>query len=166
MTEEVAGHYREQDGDASHRRGARLQGVVSRPVDADLLADPPADEPTEQYRGSKARHEDRNGTRGQKGDHLPAPSRAMRSSSSPMTARSLNSIVLPASSCTVSWPFPATTTTSPESADSRAVAMAWRRSGSMTSRAPPSQPARTCSMITRGSSLRGLSEGSTARPAS
>jgi hypothetical protein len=59
VAQEVAGHHRDKDGDAAHRRGAGLQCVVGRPVDADLLADPPADEPAQQYRRPEAGHQDR-----------------------------------------------------------------------------------------------------------
>ena len=72
VAEEVAGDDRHQDGDPAHRRRARLQGVVRRPVDADLLADPPADQPAEQDRRPEPGNEDRDRPGGEKRDHCEA----------------------------------------------------------------------------------------------
>ena len=73
VPEEVAGDDRDQDGDTAHRRRAGLEGVMRGPVDADLLADPPTDEPAQQYRRPEARHQDRHRTGGKQRDHPPAP---------------------------------------------------------------------------------------------
>jgi len=69
-----------------------FQCVVGRPVDADLLADPPADEPAQQYRRPEAGHQDRH-WRPLTAEGSCVRSSALRpASSSTMTARSLNSI--------------------------------------------------------------------------
>ena len=90
-----------------------LHRVVGGPVDAYLLADPPADQPAQQYRRPETGHQDRHRARGQERDHEPAPPTPRRASSSEMTTRSLNSIDWSPICWTDSWPFPATTTTSP-----------------------------------------------------
>src|SRR5208283_1089955 len=65
MAEEVARDHGTQHGDAAHGRRPGLERVMSGTVDAYLLADPPADQPAQQYRGPEAGHEDRHGAGGE-----------------------------------------------------------------------------------------------------
>ena len=69
--------------------------------------------------------------------------------------------------CVVSWPLPAISTTSPRRRPRKARAMAVRRSGSTSRRvgAPAGTPDSTAAMMAAGSSLRGLSEVTTATSA-
>ena len=79
-----------------------------------------------------------------------------------MTWRSSNGSTEPATYWPVSWPLPATTTTSPGEASATACAMAAARSGSMITRARSacgtlSTPSSIAASIASGSSERGLS---------
>ena len=84
-------------------------------------------------------------------------------SSSRATSRSSNGWTVPPISCPCSLPLPAISTTSPSRADSIALAIAVRRSGSTSS---SGAPVSTSSMIASGSSLRGLSDVTIATSAS
>src|SRR6266545_2867287 len=85
-----------------------------------------------------------------------------RRSASRTTSRSSKGSFRPAISWPCSWPLPAITTTSPSRADSSTRSIARRRSSSISR----SRPSTISDAITAGSSLRGLSDVTSATSAS
>src|SRR5579863_235596 len=166
VTDEVSDCRRCYERDSPHRRCPGLHHVNRRPVLTDLLADLPFCQGAHENRSSERGDEHGNRPRGEDGDHgfVASSSRSarrarqsIRLSSDRTTSRSSKTIDSFANSCVVSWPLPATTTTSPGLAARSAPEIAALRSGSTRTVAAPLTPARISSMITSGSSLLGLS---------
>ena len=105
-----------EDGQPAHRRRALLGHVVLGPVV--LLAEDRLAEPARPERGDEEPRDDQRQHAGDDpgdhdGDHV------RRSSSRRTTARSSNGTTFAPMVCVVSWPLPATTTTSPGLANSQ-----------------------------------------------
>ena len=115
---------RGDDGDPAHRRRALLGHVVLG-AEVLLAEDRLAEATGPERRDQEAGHEQRQDPGDDAGDHD-----GDHCSSSRTTARSSNGSTRSPIVCVVSWPLPATTTTSSAPAWSSAGAIAARRSGS------------------------------------
>ena len=117
------------DGDAAHGGRALLGQVVLGAMIGlaqDRLALAAVAEERDQPAGREQRDHHGGGTRDHDGDH------ERPCSNSRTTTRSSNGTTVSPMVCVASWPLPATSTTSPLTAICSATAMAFLRSGSIT----------------------------------